>query len=278
MPPPDAEEALELATVSSVSGRSHKRQLRFARPFRAPHHSCSEAALIGGGHPIRPGEVTLAHGGVLFLDELPEFRRNVIEALRPTMESGLAVVVRARDRVVMPAKPLVVAAMNPCPCGYAGDTKRICRCTFDQAQRYRNRISGPLIDRFDMHVQLASVPIAAFRDAAQGETSAKVRERVIAARTRARERAERERNRHGVDVPLSALDLDARQLLLSCIEKLGLSMRAFTKVLRVSRTVADLEGVDSVSSRHVAEAVQFRLFDRDAEASGEQSDLLDSTV
>jgi magnesium chelatase family protein len=273
MPLPDAEEALELATVSSVAGRGHHRQYNAVRPFRAPHHSCSEAALIGGGHPIRPGEVTLAHGGVLFLDELPEFRRNVVEALRPTMESGLAVVVRARERVVMPAKPLVVAAMNPCPCGYASDTKRICRCTFEQAQRYRGRISGPLIDRFDMHVQLASVPITALRNASHGESSATVRERVIAARARAQERAQRQRHGPSSDVPLSTLDPDARQLLFSCIEKLGLSMRGYSKVLRVSRTVADLEGVDCVSSRHVAEAVQFRLFDRDVETAAVQPEL-----
>jgi magnesium chelatase family protein len=266
LPPLDAEEALELATVSSVSGRGHEPQLRPARPFRSPHHSCTEAALIGGGHPIRPGEVTMAHGGVLFLDELPEFRRNVVEALRPTMESGFAVVVRARERVVMPAKPLVVAAMNPCPCGYAGDSKRICRCSLEQAQRYRSRVSGPLIDRFDMHVQLASVPITALRNATLGESSATVRERVVAARERARERAQRQRSQFvTMDVPLSTLEPDARQLLFSCVEKLGLSMRAYSKVLRVSRTIADLEGVEMVLGRHIAEAVQFRLFDREVD-------------
>jgi magnesium chelatase family protein len=265
LPPPDAEEALELATIASVATRGHLLDDNIVRPFRAPHHSCSEAALIGGGHPIRPGEVTLAHGGVLFLDELPEFRRNVVEALRPTMESGRAVVVRARERIVMPAKPLVVAAMNPCPCGYTGDSKRVCRCSLDQAQRYRARISGPLIDRFDMHVQLASVPITALRQVAQGESSATVRERVIIARARAA--ARRQHLPPGAQEPtLSSLEPAARQLLCACVERFGLSMRAFNKLLKVSRTVADLEGTDSVLSHHVAEAVQYRLFDREVEA------------
>jgi magnesium chelatase family protein len=274
LPPLDPEEMLELATVSSVSGRGNPAQLDVMRPFRAPHHSCSEAALIGGGHPIRPGEVTLAHGGVLFLDELPEFKRNVIEALRPTMESGFAVVVRARERVVMPAKPLVVAAMNPCSCGYAGDPKRICRCSAEQVQRYRARISGPLVDRFDMHVQLSSVPITALRQASQGESSRSVRERVVSARTRARERGSAANTgMFGSGVALSMLEPPARQLLFACVEKLCLSMRAYSKVLKVARTIADLEGTDSVLSRHVAEAVQFRLFDREGSTSDVQPEL-----
>ena len=266
LPPPDAEESLELATIASVSARGHPIDQAVVRPFRAPHHSCSEAALIGGGHPIRPGEVTLAHGGVLFLDELPEFHRNVIEALRPTMESGRAMIVRARERVIMPARPLVVAAMNPCPCGYGGDAKRVCRCTYDQAQRYRARISGPLIDRFDLHVQLSSVPITALRQEAHGESSASVRERVVVARARAHDR--RKHTTSGAaDVSLSSLEPAARHLLLACIERFGLSMRAFNKLMRVSRTVADLEGTESVMSHHVAEAVQYRLFDREVDAS-----------
>lgn len=265
LPPPDAEETLELATIASVAARGHQPDTTIGRPFRTPHHSCSEAALIGGGHPIRPGEVTMAHGGVLFLDELPEFRRNAVEALRPTMESGLAVVVRARERIVMPANPLVVAAMNPCPCGYAGDTKRVCRCTFEQAQRYRRRISGPLLDRFDMHVQLSSVPITALRQEAYGESSAAVRERVVGARALANARKQ-QLTRGAAEVTLPALEPMARQLLCACVERFGLSMRAFNKLLKVARTVADLEGSEPVLSHHVAEAVQYRLFDREPEA------------
>jgi magnesium chelatase family protein len=272
LPPPTPEEVLELATIASVAARGHPHEDALIRPFRAPHHSCSDAALIGGGHPIRPGEVTLAHGGVLFLDELPEFRRNVLEALRPTMESGCAVIVRAKERITMPAKPLVVAAMNPCPCGYSGDTNRVCRCSNEQAQRYRARISGPLIDRFDMHVQLASVPITALRHESHGESSAAVRERVIAARAYARWRRQHQ-SPAAADLKLAALEPCARQLLCACVERFSLSMRAFNKLLKVSRTVADLEGCEPVLSRHVAEAVQYRLFDREVDLQPVQAQL-----
>jgi magnesium chelatase family protein len=266
LPVPTPDEALEIATIASVAGFEHAaRRYCSARPFRAPHHSCSEAALVGGGNPIRPGEVTLAHGGVLFLDELPEFRRSVIDALRPTMESGLAAVVRARERVVMPARPLLVAAMNPCPCGYAGDPKRVCRCSFDQAQRYRSRVSGPVIDRFDLHIQLPPVSLRELQAATAGENSAIVRERVARARVRATERA-REPNSHRHDAIERELDADARKLLHHSLDTLGLSLRAYTKVLRVARTIADLDHSEHVSSRHVAEAVQYRLLDRDPHA------------
>jgi magnesium chelatase family protein len=262
LPEPTAEEALEIATIASVSGSARAAQRSWQRPFRAPHHSCSEAALIGGGHPIRPGEVTLAHRGVLFLDELPEFRRSAIEALRPTMESGLAVVVRARERVIMPARPLLVAAMNPCPCGYAGDPRRVCRCSFDQAQRYRARVSGPVIDRFDLHAQLPPVSVEALANARNNETSAAVRARVAKARA-----CTAARNLQHGDLSLERqLDEAAKRLLWQSIDGLGLSLRAYHKVLRVSRTIADLAGSDAVRSPHVAEAVQYRLLDRDPEA------------
>ncbi|HEY2732888.1 MAG TPA: YifB family Mg chelatase-like AAA ATPase [Polyangiales bacterium] len=261
LPGPSPEETLEIATIASVAGIELASQV-VSRPFRSPHHSCSEAALVGGGHPIRPGEVTLAHGGVLFLDELPEFRRSAIEALRPTMESGLAMIVRARQCVTMPARPLVVAAMNPCPCGYAGDPKRICRCSTEQAQRYRGRVSGPVIDRFDLHVRLPPVAAAALEQA-PGETSVTVRARVEAARAIAIARStEPSDRRAGRD-----LDDNARRLLLRSIDALGLSLRAYSKVLRVARTIADLAGSDRIATPHVGEAIQYRLLDRDADSA-----------
>jgi magnesium chelatase family protein len=266
LPIPTAEEALEIATVQSVAGFTPALACGFVRPFRAPHHSCSEAALIGGGHPIRPGEVTMAHGGVLFLDELPEFRRNAIESLRPTMESGVATIVRARQRVSMPARPLLVAAMNPCPCGYSGEPKRICRCSRDQVLRYRSRISGPVVDRFDLHVRLPAVPATVLENRVLGEASAQVRERVEQARACAAER-ERPRVEPTPDLDRSRdLEFSARQLLIRSLEVLGLSLRAYAKILRVARTIADLGGSTPVQSRHVAEAIQYRLLDRDTQA------------
>jgi magnesium chelatase family protein len=259
LPDPTPEEALEIATIASVSGIARGARSSWQRPFRSPHHGCSEQALIGGGAPIRPGEVTLAHRGVLFLDELPEFRRNAIEALRPTMESGRAVVVRAREHVVMPAKPLLVAAMNPCPCGFWGDAKRLCRCTYDQIVRYRARLSGPVIDRFDLHVRLAAVPVHALTENQIGEASSVVRARVVQARERARERA-----RDASAQPTErTLDESARALLIRCIDSLNLSLRAYAKILSVARTLADIEGEDAVHRRYIAEAVQYRVLDRD---------------
>ena len=267
LPEPTPEEALEIATIASVSGTTPGPHCGWQRPFRSPHHSCSEQALIGGGNPIRPGEVTLAHGGVLFLDELPEFRRNAIEALRPTMESGLAVVVRARERVLMPAKPLLIGAMNPCPCGYLGDPKRLCRCSFDQAQRYRSKISGPVIDRFDLHLSLAAVPVHALNDERRGDNTETVRARVAQARALA---AERGATNESADL-VRALKQEARELLFLAIDQLGLSLRAYNKILRVSRTIADLEGNDALLKSHVAEAIQYRALDREPEQRFEPS-------
>lgn len=261
LPPPTPEERLEIATIASAA--EVPQLTGNARPYRAPHHSCSEVALVGGGDPIRPGEVTLAHGGILFLDELPEFKRTALESMRPTMESGRAEIVRARQRASMPAAPLVVAAMNPCPCGYAGDTQRLCRCGPDRVQRYRSRVSGPLLDRFDLHVQLGRVPIAKLQEAPAGERSFEIRQRIIAARTRAQERSGPCPASATLDQLTPQLDDNALRLLHRAIEQLGLSLRAYGKVLRVSRTIADLAGEDTVVVRHVAEAIQYRVLDRE---------------
>ncbi len=261
LPRPSEEEALEIATIASAAGAATPARLGdVARPFRAPHHSLSAAALVGGGNPIQPGEVTLAHGGVLFLDELPEFSRTSLECLRPTMESGLAVVARIHERVQLPARPLVIAAMNPCPCGYADDARRLCMCTPDRVERYRGRLSGPLLDRFDMHVALKPVEARMLREGAGGERSEVVRARVEAAREFARARANGKGER--LEMISERTDTEALRLLERAVDALGLSVRAYTKVLRVGRTIADLAQSARVEEAHVAEAIQYRLLDR----------------
>lgn len=260
LPFPNESEALEIATIASAAGASPPSRLSHVkRPFRAPHHSASQPALIGGGSPIRPGEVTLAHGGVLFLDELPEFARGTLEALRPTMESGLAVVVRAAERVVWPAQPLVCAAMNPCPCGYDGDARRVCTCTPDRVERYRARISGPLLDRFDMHIALKPVEARTLRDGARGESSGEVRARVTLATERARARGPQGK---ALEAIVARTHPEALSLLEGAVDALGLSVRAYVKSLRVASTIADLAARDDIGVEHVAEAVQYRLLDR----------------
>lgn len=259
MPPPSPEDALDIATIASVAGVASPGRLDGApRPFRAPHHTASAVAIIGGGDPVRPGEVTLAHRGVLFLDELPEFRRDVIETLRTTMEQGEVRIARARQRVVMPAAPLVVAAMNPCPCGYAGDAERLCVCPADRVERYRGRVSGPLVDRFDLHVTVPRVRPTDLRQRARGEGTEAVRARVIEARLI--------RDAHGelmgLDALLARTDARALNLLDRASETLGLSARGYVKALRVGLTIAALDGRDRLVNADVAEAVQYRVLDR----------------
>jgi magnesium chelatase family protein len=271
MPPLDFEDALAITMIHSVGGLPDaERGLVAARPFRSPHHTVSDAGLVGGGEPARPGEVSLAHLGVLFLDEIPEFRRSSLEALRQPLEDGRVTIARARSRATFPARPLLVAAANPCPCGYAGDPAGRCACSDERIRAYRARLSGPLLDRIDLHVALPPVDVSALAALSPGESSAAVRARVTSTRRVQAERWARRETTRDCNAALSSADLDrvarpdasGMRLLSTAVERLGLSARAYTKVLRVARTLADLEGKTAVTSVHVAEAVQARLFDR----------------
>src|SRR5688500_3182521 len=264
LPDMTSAEALEVTSIHSVAGLLDPTLgVVSRRPFRAPHHSVSTAGLVGGGASPRPGEVSLAHHGVLFLDELLEFPRSVLEALRQPMEDGTVTIARAMASLRFPARFALIAAMNPCPCGRAGDPAHPCACAAADILRYRGRLSGPLADRIDLHVPVPPVSLArlAARDA--GESSASIRERVEAAR-------HRQRHRYGTDVACNArapgrwldahagLEAAARAMLANAAERLHLSARAFHRVLRVARTIADLEGSSGVASAHVAEALGYR--------------------
>ena len=263
LPPLEEHEALELAAVRSVAGHDNDVALWKMRAFRAPHHTASAVALVGGGSLPRPGEVSLAHHGVLFLDELPEFDRHVLEVLREPLESGRIAISRAARQAEFPARFQLVATMNPCPCGYAGDPSGRCRCTPDAIARYRSRLSGPLLDRIDLKLEMPRVPHAELRASAAGEGSAVVRSRVVAARTRQLARAgkpnawlgNREVERD------CALDAHLHVLLDRAVERLGLSARAYHRVLRVARTIADLTDSTRIDAAHLSEAIQYRRFD-----------------
>jgi magnesium chelatase family protein len=260
LPPPSSEEALEIATIASSAGlRSPHILVGRRRPFRAPHHTASAAAIVGGGEPIRAGELTLAHRGVLFLDELPEFRRDAIETLRTTMEEGEVVISRAKQRVRLPAEPMVVAAMNPCPCGYHGDPTRFCRCGEYQIARYRSRVSGPLLDRFDLQVAVPRVSARTMRRATPGEPSQPVQQRVM----RARARLATSEARSNLESLTTNVSKEALTLLELGVERLKMSARAYLKSLRVAHTIAAHEGADEVRPAHTAEALQYRVLDRE---------------
>jgi magnesium chelatase family protein len=259
LPPLDENEALESAAVFSLSGGFDARRWG-QRPFRAPHHSASAAALIGGGSVPQPGEISLAHHGVLFLDELPEFDRRVLESLREPLETGTVSVVRTRKRAEFPARFQFVAAMNPCPCGYAGHPTRECTCTPPQIARYRNRLSGPLIDRIDLTVEVPAVSFADLSAHAGGEPSTVVRERVVQARRRqiSRQGVPNARLEAGKVEALCAPDAAGAALLEMAMRRLNLSARAYHRVLKVARTLADLSGDERPGHAHLAEAIQYR--------------------
>ena len=266
------EEALETTKIHSVAGvLAPGEAVVSRRPFRAPHHTVSDAGLIGGGPYPRPGEVSLAHHGVLFLDELPEFRKHVIEALRQPLEDHCITIGRAAVTLTYPARFMLVAAMNPCPCGHLGDPRRDCVCTPVMVQRYRARISGPLLDRMDLHVEVPPVGYRDLAGAPPAESSADVRRRVAAARQvqleRFRGRADLYCNAHmqARDLPRHcAVRGEAAALLKRAVTQLGLSARAYHRILKVARTIADLAGQADIAATHVAEAVQYRTLDRGA--------------
>ena len=259
LPPMSDAEALESAAVLSLAGRFSPARWA-ARMFRAPHHSASGAALVGGGSVPRPGEISLAHHGVLFLDELPEFDRHVLEVLREPLESGRITISRAARQVDFPARFQLVAAMNPCPCGHFGHRTHPCNCSPALIARYRERISGPLLDRIDLRLEVPSLSERELLDAPAGETSAQVAQRVLQAHERAR------RRQGCANTALSGVDVDrlcrptgaVRQLLESAGSRLGWSARAYHRVLKVARTIADLDDTDALAAAHVAEAIQYR--------------------
>jgi magnesium chelatase family protein len=268
LPPLDLEEALAVTTIHSVAGQLGPGSgLVRTRPFRAPHHTCSDVALVGGGAVPRPGEISLAHHGVLFLDELPEFSRRVLETLRQPLEQGVVHIARANHSAAFPARVMLVGAMNPCPCGFHGSQQRPCRCPPMAVDRYRRRLSGPLRDRFDLSLELPAVPWSDLRTDHAGESSATVRARVRNARTRqlARQGCLNARLEGRALRTACALDThDVEALLATGVTRLRLSARAVMRVLRVARTVADLDGSPVLTATHVAEALQFRVSDQAA--------------
>jgi magnesium chelatase family protein len=266
LPPLSFEEAIEVTAVHSVAGLLPAGSgLVSQRPFRAPHHTISNIALIGGGSLPRPGEVSLAHHGVLFLDEMLEFNRSVLEVLRQPLEEGVVAIARAARTAVFPARFVLAGAMNPCPCGFAGDQVRECRCTPQQIGRYRSRLSGPLRDRLDLTVEVPALPPDVLGMATSGETSQSVRGRVVAARTRQRERYGPEGPRTNAELTPTQLARHCRlerpaiRLLGAAVERLALSARAYDRIRKVARTIADLSGSDNVEADHLAEALQFRM-------------------
>ncbi len=268
LPPLTSEEALEVTAIHSVAGTLHDHYMT-QRPFRAPHHTISDAGLIGGGVHPGPGEVSLAHRGVLFLDELPEFHRHVLEVMRQPLEDGHVTIARTAGTLTFPADVMLVAAMNPCPCGFSGDPKRTCTCAETQIRRYRSKVSGPLLDRIDLHVEVPSVPFEELSSKGTGESSAAIRERVLAMRDiQAQRYRDLPQVRCNADLPAShlqhfcPLEPAAAVILRNAMDELGLTARAYTRILRVARTIADMDRATTIAQAHLFEAIQYRALDR----------------
>ncbi|SKB66981.1 magnesium chelatase family protein [Sphingobacterium nematocida] len=270
LPPLTFEEALETTKIHSVSGNLPKKEaLMNTRPFRAPHHTISDVALVGGGSTPQPGEISLAHNGVLFLDELPEFKRTVLEVMRQPLESRSITISRAKFTIDYPASFMLIAAMNPCPCGYYNHPEKECVCGSMVVQRYLSKISGPLLDRIDLHIEVTPVQFKELSDQKETEKSQRVRQRVVKARKRQEQRFAQEKDVH-CNAHMSAkyvreiclLDEGGKVLLKTAMERLNLSARAYDRILKVARTIADMDDSDSILSQHIAEAIQFRNLDR----------------
>ncbi len=270
LPPMSLDEAIETTRIHSIAGvLDDSRGLVGTRPFRSPHHTISDAGLIGGGTIPRPGEVSLGHNGILFLDELPEFQRNVLEVMRQPLEDGQVTISRASQSVCFPSRFMLVAAMNPCPCGFFSDPTRECRCSPMQIQRYVSKISGPLLDRIDIHIEVPAVKYQELRRTAQTEPSEAIRERVIRARQRQTERFAEHKDTYANSQMSTKLlrkhcqiSAESERLLESAIGQLGLSARAHDRILKVARTIADLSGCPNIEVAHLSEAIQYRTLDR----------------
>jgi len=269
LPELEPEESLETTRIYSAVGRLSKGQsLMLTRPFRSPHHTISEAGLVGGGSTPTPGEISLAHHGILFLDELPEFNRRTLEVMRQPLEENQVTISRAIGSMTFPANLMLVAAMNPCPCGYRGDPKRNCNCSPMHIERYLSKLSGPLLDRIDIHIEVPAVPFRELSNNRPGTDSASIRGKVVHARGRQRERFRKDGTvLNGTMSPRQIrqhckLASDAESLLKSAMEEMGLSARAHDKILRVSRTIADLDDSDAIDVPHLTEAINYRALDR----------------
>ena len=269
LPPPSHDELLEILSISTtVNDAEENSSSLYQRPFRAPHHTTSDVGLIGGGSMPGPGEISLAHNGVLFLDELPEFRRSALEVLRQPLEDGRVTISRSAGKITLPAQFILVAAMNPCPCGYLGSVEQSCRCSLPQVHKYRNRISGPLLDRIDIHVEASPVKIDDLQNSVKGESSEEVSGRILACREIQATRYKDLNIKTNARIPDSRLDDFCHVnntdglLLKQAMKDLSLSARAYNRILKVARTIADLAKSKNLEKIHILEAIQYRSLDR----------------